>query len=113
MPARRRSTALSTSSASTAGSDTRSTVVSRKRSFAQGIPGPRSIAAMQYIAFTVRQVAELYSVKQQAHARATALKDKVAKAVKTCRAALDLEAQVKQLQVKTQQVAPFLCTWDL
>lgn len=101
---RGRSTALSTSSASTAGSDTRSTVVSRKHSSVKMAAGQHSMPAMQYVAFAVREVAELVGAKRQVLARAAALKDRVADAVHTCRAALDLEAQVKQLQVKTQQV---------
>eukprot|EP00892_Ulva_mutabilis_P005069 jgi/Ulvmu1/2934/UM149_0013.1 len=103
-PSHRRSTTLSTSSASTAGSDTRSTVVSHKHSSAQGVAGQHSMPAMQYIAFAVREVAELVSLQRRAAAGAAVLKKRLTRAVRTCQAALDLEAQVKQLQVKTQQL---------
>lgn len=105
-----RSTALSTSSASTAGSDTRSTSISQKHGSLQPLSGQRSMPAMQYVAFAVREIAELVGARQQAVANTVNLKDRVTEAVHTCRAALDLEAKVKQLQVKTQQVCTYSCT---
>lgn len=104
-----RSTALSTSSASTAGSDTRSTGISQKYSSSQALSGQRSMPAMQYVAFAVREIAELVGAQQQAVAQSVNLKARVAEAVHTCRTALDLEAKVKQLQVQTQQVS--ICSY--
>lgn len=66
--------------------------------------------AMQYIAFTVREVAELVSLRGHALERAAMLKERVATAVDTCKAVLDLEARVKRLQVKTQQVRTHVWT---
>lgn len=97
------STAQSTSSASTVVSDTRSTALSQKKSTASAA-GHCSLPAMQYVAFALRELADLVNLQQHISARAAALKDRVSEAVQTCRAALDLEAKVKQLQVKTQQV---------